>query len=268
MPVIETNGIRMYYEESGSGDPALLIMGITARGAVWQKHAEAWSGDFRCIMPDNRGVGLSDKPAGPYSTAMMADDHAGLLDELGIGKVRIVGCSMGSTIAQQLALRHPELVRSMVLMCTWARCDRYAHDVFRHIADIKARLRPEEFATYIQLLIYAKPYWDTEAGFAALEEARAAAAEDPLPQPLHGLEAQAAACVGHNTLDELERIECPTLVIGGRDDIFTPRWMAEEVAARIPRSELHLYDGAGHAFHWECLDDFNPRVRDWLRTHY
>lgn len=105
-------------------------MGITARGAVWEKHAEHWARDFRCILPDNRGVGLSDKPAGPYTSAEMADDCAGLLAALGIAKARVVGCSMGSIIAQQLALRHPQRVQSAVLMCTWGRCDRYAFDVF------------------------------------------------------------------------------------------------------------------------------------------
>ena len=156
---------------------------FTAPGSVWQKHADNWSKEFRCIIPDNRGVGLSDKPAGAYSTEQMADDHAGLLGALAIESARVVGCSMGSTIAQQLALRHPQLVRSIVLMCTWARCDRYARDVFRHMSDIKSRLRPEEFATYIQLLIFAKPYWDQDAGFAELLQGRKDAASNSLPQP-------------------------------------------------------------------------------------
>ena len=81
------------------------------------------------------------------------------------------------------------------------------------------------------------------------------------------MEGQADACTEHNTLDQLKDIKCPCLVIGGQDDIFTPRWMGEEVAAGIPNSDLHLYEGAGHAFHWECLDDFNPRSTDWLRAH-
>ena len=66
---------------------------------------------------------------------------------------------------------------------------------------------------------------------------------------------------------ELGRVKCPTLVIGGEADIFTPPWMAREVAQAIPGAELHLYPEAGHAFHWEEIDDFNPRVRDWLRAH-
>ena len=97
---------------------------------LFGKAYDEWQKDFRCILGDNRGVGESDKPEGPYTSEMMADDYAGLLDELGIESARVVGCSMGSIIAQQLALRHPEKVKSAVLMCTWSRCDRYAVSVF------------------------------------------------------------------------------------------------------------------------------------------
>lgn len=265
MPHIKTNGIRLYYEERGRGDPLLLIMGITAPGSVWEKHADFWSQHFRCIMPDNRGVGQTDKPAGPYTSALMADDFVGLLDALGLEKVRVVGCSMGSIIAQQLALRHPARVHSLVLLCPWARCDAYARGIFEHLMAIKARLRPEEFMTYIQLLIFSKPTWDDAPGYADLLAGRRDAALSSAPQPLHGLEAQAAACLEHNTLSQLGQIKCPALVIGGEADIFTPRWMAEEVAKGIPGADLHLYPGAGHAFHWERIDDFNLRVRDWLK---
>lgn len=267
MPTISANGIQLYYEERGTGEPVLLIMGITAPGSAWELHATFWQERFRCLLPDNRGVGLTDKPAGPYSSAMMADDFAGLLDALGLERVRVVGCSMGSIIAQQLALRHPQRVRSLVLMCPWARCDAYARGVFEHIKTIKARLRPEEFMAYIQLLIFSKTTWDAAQGWADLIEGRRLAAENARPQPLHALEAQAAACTGHDTLAELGRIRCPALVIGGDADIFIPRWMAEEVARGIPGAELHLYAGAGHAFHWERIDDFNPRVRAWLAAH-
>ena len=267
MPFVQTNGINLYYEERGTGEPLLLIMGITAPGSVWEKHAEDWQRYFRCIMGDNRGVGQSDKPAGPYTTAQMADDYAGLIDTLGLGKVRMVGVSMGSTIAQQLALRHPDKVHSMVLMCPWARCDRTAEAIFRHMVTIKARLRPEEFANYIQLLIYSKRSWDDDTIFAELLAGRQQAAVAAHPQPLHGLEGQAEACIAHNTLADLTQIEQPCFVIGGRQDVFTPIWMSEEVAGAIPNSELHLYDNAGHAFHWECIGDFNPRVRAWLLAH-
>ncbi|MBL9154385.1 MAG: alpha/beta hydrolase [Verrucomicrobiales bacterium] len=267
MPHVDTNGIKIYYEERGSGDPVILIMGITANGAVWEAHADDWSQHFRCIMPDNRGVGLSDKPAGDYSSEMFADDYAGLMDALGIESARIVGVSMGSIIAQQLALRHPQKVRSAVLMCPWARCDRYAKSIFKHMADCKARLTPSEFMEWIQLLIFTKPFWDNDDAYQSLLDGRAAADTNSLVQPLHGLKGQAAACVNHDTLAQLGQIKAPCLVIGGKDDIFTPRWMAEEVAAGIPNCDLHLYDNAGHAFHWEVMADFNPRIREWLQAH-
>lgn len=267
MPHIYTNGIKLYYEERGSGDPLLLIMGITAHGSVWEQHAAYWEKDFRCIIVDNRGVGRSDKPAGPYTTAQMADDCAGLLDALQLPEVRVVGCSMGSTIAQQLAIRHPAKVKSLVLMCTWARCDNTARGVFEHMMHCKARLRPEEFSLFIQLLIYSKSYWDNQLMFSDLEEGRRQAAVEPNPQPLHGLEGQAAACIAHDVLRELGDVRIPALVIGGRDDTFTPVWMAEEVAGALPNADLHLYERSGHAFHWENIVDFNPRVRNWLLEH-
>lgn len=269
MPLIKTNGIQLHYEERGSGispddTPLLLIMGITAPGSVWNVHLADWQHHFRCIIGDNRGVGLSDKPLGPYSSEQMADDYAGLLDAIHVEKVRVVGCSMGSTIAQQLAIRHPDKVQSLVLMCPWARCDNYAKSLFQHIMNCKARFRPEEFSLYIQLLIFSKSTWDNTEKHEELGIGRKQDGANPFPQPLHGLEGQAAACINHNALADLGKIDKPTLVIGGRQDIFTPFWMAEEVANGIPESELFLYENLGHAFHFENTADFNPRVRNWL----
>lgn len=267
MPLVRTNGIDLYYEERGSGDPLLLIMGITAPGSVWEKHAAYWEKDFRCITADNRGVGLSDKPAGTYTTEQMADDYAGLLDTLQIGKVRVVGCSMGSTIAQQLAIRHPGKINSLVLMCPWARCDNTAKAIFHHMINCKARFTPEEFSLFIQLLIYSKSSWDDDKMFSEMEEARKLSATALEHQPLHGLMGQAMACISHNVLDKLHQIRQPVLIIGGKEDGFTPLWMAEELAGAIPNAELHIYEGCGHAFHWEKIKDFNLRVRNWLINH-
>ena len=267
MPVIYTNGIEFYYEEQGKGDALLLIMGITATGSVWEKHVNEWKKDFRCITADNRGVGLSGIPDGPYTTEQMADDYAGLLDALQIEKARVVGCSMGSTIAQQLALRHPKKVISLVLMCPWARCDNNAKGIFQHMVNCKATLLPEEFALFIQLLIFSKESWDDDVMFAEMEEARKKAAMEATSQPLNGLAGQAAACMQHNVFNKLHQIKQPVLVIGGREDVFTPKWMAEEIVDALPNATMHLYEAAGHAFHWERIEDFNPRVTSWLKDH-
>lgn len=266
MPLIKTNGIDFYYEERGnpSAEPLLMIMGITAPGSVWEPHTLEMEKHFRCIIGDNRGVGLTEKPAGSYSTDQMADDYAGLLDSLGIKKAKVIGCSMGSTIAQKLAIRHPEKVDSLVLMCPWARCDNTAQGIFQHMMACKAHLNPKEFTRYIQLLIYSKASWDNEKVAAELAEGRENAHLDSNPQPFHGLVGQAHACINHNALSDLPKIKQKTLVIGGKKDIFTPVWMAEEVTNAIPNAELFLYENAGHIFHFEYLEDFNKRVSDWL----
>lgn len=267
MPFIESNGININYEARGSGDPLLLIMGITAPGSVWEDHVSYWQDHFRCIVFDNRGVGQSDKPEGPYSSAQMADDCAGLLDALEIKSAKVVGVSMGSIIAQQLALRHPEKVQCLVQMCPWARCDRKAVAIFRHMMHAKAHLKPEQFMNFVQLLIFDKSSWNNDEAYQGILDGQQEAAIGPFPQPLHGLEGQAEACINHDVFDELHKIEQPSLVIGGKDDIFTPSWMANEVAENMPNSELHLYDKSGHAFHWENIDDFNPRVCNWLKKN-
>lgn len=247
-----------------SAEPLLLIMGITAAGSVWEPHLAEFEKHFRCIVGDNRGVGQSDKPAGAYSTDEMADDYAGLLDELGIKKAKVIGCSMGSTVAQKLAIRHPEKVDAMVLMCPWARCDNAAKGIFQHIMACKAHLNPKEFTRYMQLLIYSKTSWDDEKVVTELAEERKNAHLDSNPQPLHGLVGQAHACINHDALADLPKIYQKTLVIGGIEDIFTPVWMAEEVTNAIPNAELFLYEKAGHVFHFENLEDFNSRVSSWL----
>jgi pimeloyl-ACP methyl ester carboxylesterase len=268
MPKVKlTTGIEMAYTERGSGDPLICIMGVTAPGGVWEAHAAEWEKHFRCILGDNRGVGDTDKPAGPYTSAMMADDYAALMDELGIAQARIVGCSLGSVVAQQLAIRHPHKVKSAILMCTWARQDRFGLTVWEHLMKCKAAFRPEDFIHYVQMLIFTKPWFDQDGCWQDILGTRAAVAVNPAPQPVHAMEAQAAAAMTHNTLAELPNLKLPVLVIGGKDDTFTPRWMGEEVATLIPGADLHLYDNAGHAFHWECLADFNPRTTDWLLKH-
>src|SRR4029079_17740848 len=131
----------------------------------------------------------------------------------------VVGCSMGGIIAQQLALRHPAKVKSAILMCTWARLDRYGKAVFDHLKTIKAHLRPEDMMKYVQLLIFTKPFWDNDECFAGITQGQADATTNSAPQPLHALEAQAAACIDHHTLDQLKNIKAPCLIIGGKNDI-------------------------------------------------
>jgi pimeloyl-ACP methyl ester carboxylesterase len=190
----------------------------------------------------------------------MADDYAGLIRGLDLGRVRIVGISMGGAIAQELALRHPDLVDRLVLVATWARCDEYTKEVFRHFAGVREAVALPDFVRLLQLWIWTPAYLNRN-----LAELREARQEQPqIPQPQHAYAAQCEACVSHDTLDRLGSIQVPTLITAGDADIFTPPALAEELAAGIPGATLKMFSGNGHAHHWEALDEFNRSTVEWL----
>ena len=116
MPTVRVGDINMYYEIHGKGEPLLLIMGLGSDLTSWIFQIPEFSKKYRVIAFDNRGVGRSDAPDVPYSTAMMADDTTGLLDALGIERAHILGLSMGGFIAQELALKYPQRVKSLITM--------------------------------------------------------------------------------------------------------------------------------------------------------
>jgi len=263
MPVTTANGIRVAYEERGAGEPLVLLMGLGAPGAKWEDHAKAYEQHFRCILVDNRGAGESDKPQGPYSTRMMADDTAGLMEALGIGSAHIAGISMGSAIAQEIALTYPEKVRSLVLISSWARCDAYTRAVFDHFRTIRAQVSPSDFMRLLQLWIFTATHY--ESHLADMVQGQREAAIDPMLQ--HAFSAQCDACMGHDALDRLAEIRQPVLITVGDADIFTPLRLSEEIHRRLPNSELRVFPGGGHAHHWETLEAFNSATLDFLLRH-
>ena len=266
---IQSNGIRLAYEERGSGDPLVLIMGLGADGQVWDAHAQAYAKKFRCFLVDNRGTGDSDKPQGPYTTAQMADDYAGLIRGLGLGKVRVAGISMGGAIAQELALRHPDLVRSMVLVCTWAKFDPYAATVFDNLAKVRAQVDAATFMELLFLWIWT-PAWTNSHGSdlkAAIQAAGPDTVAKGLWMPQHAFEAQASACITHDTVDRLQDIKVPCLLTIGTADIFTPMSYSEYLHARIAGSQMVTFPGWGHVHHWEDVERFNTTTTEWLAKY-
>jgi len=262
---IQTNGIKLAYQERGTGEPLVLIMGLGADGDVWELHANAYAERFRCFLVDNRGTGQSDKPEGPYSTAQIADDYAGLIRGLGLGRVRVAGISMGGAIAQQLSLRHPELVKSQVLVCTWAKCDDYAKAIFEHFARMRAVSSADAFIQLLQLWIWTPAYMEQNARELRQGQADALTAQqNGLWMPQHAFVAQCQACIHHDTTAELQKIAVPTLLTSGTADIFTPLRFSEYLHSRIKGSQLKVFPGWGHVHHWEALEEFNAYTTRWL----
>ena len=247
------------YRAVGEGRPLLLVMGLGADVTAWADHVPAYVPRSRCILVDNRGVGRSGQPAGPDSTAQMADDCARVVQAAADEPVAVVGISMGGAIAQELALRHPELVRSLVLVSTWARCDGYLAEVFDHLRTAHGVLGPVKFAQLLQLRIWSSAYVSDHLD--ELRDARQVAAEAPVPH--HAFAAQSAACMSHDTLGRLGAIAVPTLVTVGREDCFTVPACSEEIHAAVPGSLLEVFPG-GHTHHWEQLGAFNALTSEWV----
>ncbi len=199
MPDVKSNNINIHYEQQGKGDPLILIMGLGADGSLWEEHVKEYEKHFQCILMDNRGAGLSDSHEGPYTTEMMAKDTIGLMDALGIDNARVAGISMGSAVAQNLALIAPEKVRSMVLVSSWARCDIYTRTLFESFKKMRALAKPDDFMELLQLWIFTPQHF--EKNLEDLVDGQKDALTNELLMKKHAFEAQCDACSTHNTLD-------------------------------------------------------------------
>ncbi len=266
MPYAQTNGITMYYEVRGQGPPVLLIGGLGSDGHLWYKQAPVLARRFQVITPDNRGAGRTDAPDEPYSMRTMADDLAGLLDGLNVQAAHLVGASMGSGIAQEFALAYPGRVRKLVLCCArfggpnsvpipretvallQSRTGDPAHD-------LRAFLEVQFGTDYAQT--YIKDIKDIEE-YVAWRVAH--------PQPLQAYQRQLAAAVGHDTEARLEMLHCPVLILHGGRDRVVPAENGRLLAERIPGAGLHVFPEAGHLFLWECADEANQVLIEFLRT--
>ena len=265
MPEITANGIHLYYEERGRGDPLVLIMGLGADCSLWEEHVQAYEKHFRCILVDNRGAGRSDKPAGPYTPRMMAADTLGLMDALAIQKAHVSGISMGSCIATEMALAAPQRIRSLTLISGWPQCDAYTVRIFEMFKSVVPYVGGSTFTRLLQLWIFAPSYFATHMDDLLRREEMGK--NNPYPMPLHAFIAQADACISHDALDRLAQITAPTLVTVGDQDIFTPLHYSQTIHERIAGSELFVLPGCGHTHHWEALAAFNAHTLDFMRRH-
>ena len=259
------NGIRLRYEVAGSGDAVLLIAGLSMPGAMWAPQVKALSPHFRVVTFDSRGVGETDLPPEPvYTMAQLADDAAALLRELKIARTHVVGVSMGGTVAQELALRHPQLVRSLVLVSTWARADARFIQVIESWMSLASRVPIEERYRHVFF-----PWVLSPAFFERKDNVEAAfrgALAYPHQTKAEAIERQARGVFAWNgtRVGRLGAIKAPTLVVGGKDDILTPPEFARALAKLIRRARLTLVPG-GHSLILEQAETFNRTLLRFLK---
>ncbi|MGA3185585.1 MAG: alpha/beta fold hydrolase [Bryobacteraceae bacterium] len=243
MPYVTSGGARIYWEESGSGEPLLLVMGLGYSHDMWFRTRPIVSAHYRTILFDNRGVGKSDVPVGAYSIAQMAADARAVLDAAGIEKAHVFGVSMGGMIAQELAINYPERVNRLVLGCTacgGSQGVRAAPKVIE-ILMARARMTPEEGAEAMVPYIY-----DASTPRERIDE-DLAVRRLCYPQAA-GYMGQVQAIMAWTSFDRLAGIQAPTLVIHGETDQLVPSENAGILARNVPGSRLVMLPHASHLF--------------------
>jgi 3-oxoadipate enol-lactonase len=254
-------GLNMYYEVHGRGKPFLLISGLGSDLNGWVLQIPEFAKKYRVIAFDNRGSGRTDAPDQPYSIAMMAEDTAGLMDALSIEKAHVLGVSMGGYIAQELAIRCPGRVESLILVTT--SVGPYLLKISILQAWARQALREMSPMTFFQIML---PFMFNDRSFetpGVLEMAVATIAAHSSTPP-HILARQMTACVEHDVRDRIGQINAPTLVLAGKQDPFVPFSLSEELAASIPNARLRVLDGGGHGFNSSMADKFNQAVLEFL----
>ncbi|HZP43356.1 MAG TPA: alpha/beta fold hydrolase [Candidatus Binatia bacterium] len=276
MSTVRVGDVELYYEEHGHGDPLLLVMGLAADSTAWLFQVPAFSERYRTIVFDNRGVGRSSKPPGPYTIHQMADDAVGLFDALGVDRAHVVGVSMGGMIAQEMALRHPARVRGLVLACTYPEPDaeierarRFSISQFGGSVTAEGETRidisaldPMMFFQHLLPRVFNQSYLDRE--LPKLLQIFSGALQWGFS--MQAILGQVEAVMGHRATDRLHQIGSPTLVITGDADLLIPPANSEILARHIPGAKLVKVPGGSHGFNFETPDVFNREVLDFLAT--
>ena len=262
MPRVRAGDIDIFYETSGEGEPLVLIMSMGSDLSGWASQIPHFSKEYRVVAFDNRGSGRTDAPDEPYTIAMMADDTAALMDALGIESAHILGKSMGGYIAEELAIRHPARVQSLVLAAT---------SVGPYIAEtpvlerwVKAATPGMNRTTLFQLML---PFIFTDASFENTENVRMAVetiASRPQATPPYALERQFTACAEHSARGRTAEVKAPTLVLAGSNDLFVPFSLSRELAEVFPRGRLVVLEGGGHELNVDVPEKFNRAVLRFL----
>ena len=267
MPKIKTNDIELNYEINGSGKPLVLISGLGYPLWQWHKMVPYLTKHFQIITFDNRGVGQSDKPAGPYTAQMLAADTVGLLDALEIDKAVMMGHSMGGFIAQAIALDVPERVSGLILCSTNFGGPNHVPvtpEAFAVLADTTS----DPLTRFTNgLKISTAPGW-SEKNPEMVEQWVAWRIANPLD--VAGYQAQMAIGLGLISAEaafenRLPEIDIPTLILFGVHDTVVPPANADLLAAKISNSQTLILSGAGHFFPIEIPEAAAQAVIDFAK---
>ena len=264
MAVARVNGVELRYELEGAGaETIVLINGLADDLDTWVLQVDDLvSAGYRVLRFDNRGIGASSKPAGPYSSQMLADDAKALVDSLGISEFHLMGVSMGGMIAQEYALSYPADLRSVTFACTFAAPGPFCSRMFAMWADMAPVLGVPFVMRDVTLWAFTVPFFEQRGDDLAEFET----AMRYMDQPVHAYLAQLAVIQNHDTTSRLGQITVPSLVLAGEEDILIPVSLSHRMHEAIPGSEWATTKG-GHGCVWEHPAEFNQTFLDFVQRH-
>ena len=267
MPTAELGDVDLYYEIHGKGKPLVMIQGYSGNLDGWdaiEPRVENLSEHYQVITLDNRGTGRSSKPEGPYSITGMADDVAGLLSHLGIGRASVYGHSMGGFIALEMALRHPERVDKLVLISTspgGSAFDlpgqREAKDKIRWMFSPPSEMSEEEWVDELFGVVYYPAFYEANRDRLLAPSTEHLTVRETLVKQFDAISL-------HDTVDRLGSIAARTLVIHGANDLLVFPEAGRILADNIPDASLLMVDEAGHGVQEEKWGELLPKIVEFL----
>jgi 3-oxoadipate enol-lactonase len=264
MPMTKANGVDINYEIEGEGpETIVLVNGLADDITTWFGQVPDFlAAGYRVLRFDNRGIGKSGRPNGPYTSALMAKDAKALVDQLKIKDFHLVGVSMGGMISQEYALAYGGDLRSLTLCCTYAAPGPFCSRMFKLWQDMAPVMGVPTVMRDVTLWAFTQDFFLTQE--ATLKEFEAAMAA--LDQPVEAYLAQLNAIQTHDTRARLKTLKVPTTVLAGADDILIPMTLSRELHSLIPGAEFAASKG-GHAFLWEFPQPFNEAVLKFVGKH-
>lgn len=261
MPIAKVGRYEINYVDEGEGFPVVMIHGLAGEHSAWLPQIAALRDRYRLIAIDNRGAGKSTQVDEPVTTADLADDTIGMMESLGIANAHIIGRSMGGAIAQHMALKRPDLIRSLIMCASFAKLDPLGRRVLINMREVlEWRNNWRDHALHSIAYFVGADFYNREPE--QIDRIiNLIGGETRLPACYVR---QNHACLDHDTLDRLKEIAAPTLIMaGGQDPICSPtctNWMSEG----IPNSTTVMFDGCNHFFLMEQPEKFMATFTDWL----
>ncbi len=254
MPTAELESVNLNYRLEGSGPvTVVLVNGLADDLETWTGQVPALvQAGYRVLSFDNRGIGGSDKPPGPYTTAMFAADTKALVDHLQITDFHLLGVSMGGMIAQEYALAYPDDLRSVTFACTYAAPGPFCSRMFNFWADMAGVMGVPAVMRDVTLWAFTPEFFEHRADEAAEFELAMRYLDQPTPAYL----AQLHSIQTHDATARLGSLNVPALVLAGETDILIPVELSRRLHALIPGAQWATTRG-GHACLWEYPDPFN-----------